>query len=383
MTGKRHSTTTAVALVCACAAAVLAAPGTAFASPAEPTPPSNGSLEKVRKEIERLYREAGTATDAYNAAEEKAEKQSEEIVRLARSIDKGQTKLDRLKARAGAAARAQYRGGGVPDEARLLLSDNPSRFLDGAGRLRQGQHATKAMLTEMSRTQADLKTYAKDASAQWRKLESNRKAKAEAKKKVKKKIAAAEKLESRLEKKERERLRKLEEEAALRQQSAWVDTGILKDAKGEATSPGKKAIAFATAQIGKPYQWAADGVPVPGATGATFTPGPDQVGKAMTVVVTASKPGYLDVPAEEEDEVGADGALLRRDARGLFDERLARQVPHLGTESLELQHDHLLAERMTLTIGRHLETLEGHLARPARWAGSRPTRDARRSPAAR
>jgi hypothetical protein len=38
-------------------------------------------------------------------------------------------------------------------------------------------------------------------------------------------------------------------------------------------------------------------MPVSGATDATFTPGPDQVGKAMTVVVTASKPGYLDVPA--------------------------------------------------------------------------------------
>ncbi|WP_030569094.1 C40 family peptidase [Streptomyces aureocirculatus] len=259
VTGKRHSTTTAVALICACAAAVLAAPGTAFASPAEPLPPTKRSLEQVRKEIDRLYREAGTATDAYNAAEEKAEKQSQEIVRLARSIDKGQARLEKLKARAGAAARAQYRGGGVPDEAKLLLSDSPSRFLDGAGRLRQGQHATKSMLTEMSRTQEDLTTYAKDASAQWKRLEANRKAKAEAKKKVKKKIAAAEKLESRLEKKERERLRKLEEEAALERQSAWVDTGILKDAKGDATSPGKKAIAYATAQIGKPYVWGAEG----------------------------------------------------------------------------------------------------------------------------
>jgi hypothetical protein len=34
---------------------------------------------------------------------------------------------------------------------------------------------------------------------------------------------------------------------------------------------------------------------VSGATEATFRPGPDQVGKAMTVAVTASKPGYLDV----------------------------------------------------------------------------------------
>ncbi|WP_079085999.1 C40 family peptidase [Streptomyces silvensis] len=260
VTGKGHSTTTAVALICACAAAVLAAPGTAFARPTDPTPPTKRSLEQVREEIERLYREAGTATDAYNAAEEKAEKQSQEIVRLARSIDKGQARLEKLRARAAAAARAQYRRGGVPDEAKLLLSDNPSRFLDGAGRLRRGQHATKSMLTEMARTQEDLTTYAKDASAQWKRLEANRKAKAEAKKKVTKKIAAAEKLESRLEKTERERLRKLEEEAALKRQSAWVDTGILKDAKGgDATSPGKKAIAYATAQIGKPYVWGAEG----------------------------------------------------------------------------------------------------------------------------
>jgi surface antigen len=43
------------------------------------------------------------------------------------------------------------------------------------------------------------------------------------------------------------------------------------------------------------YQWSADGVPVPGATGSTFVPGPDQVGKAVTVAVTASKEGYTDV----------------------------------------------------------------------------------------
>lgn len=343
MTGKGHSTTTAVALICACAAAVLTAPGTAFASPAEPTPPSNGSLEKVRKEIERLYREAGTATDAYNAAEEKAEKQSEEIVRLARSIDKGQTKLDRLKARAGAAARAQYRGGGVPDEARLLLSDSPSRFLDGAGRLRQGQHATKAMLTEMGRTQADLKTYAKDASAQWKKLEANRKAKAEAKKQVKKKIATAEKLESRLEKKERERLRKLEEEAALRQQSAWVDTGILKDTNGKATSPGKKAIAFATAQMGKPYVWGAEGPKSYDCSGLTSQAwaaagktiprtSQEQWKRLPRVDVKNMRPGDLIIYHKDASHVGlyvGDGAIVHAPRPG-------RNVTLAGAGSMEI-----------------------------------------------
>jgi surface antigen len=45
------------------------------------------------------------------------------------------------------------------------------------------------------------------------------------------------------------------------------------------------------------YQWSADGIPVAGATGSTFVPGPDQVGKTLSVAVTASKEGYTDVSA--------------------------------------------------------------------------------------
>jgi cell wall-associated NlpC family hydrolase len=264
VTGKRCSTAATVALICA-AAVVVTAPGVAYASPPSPTRPtdpaprSDSSLEQVRKEIEKLYHDAGVATDAYNAAEEKADKQSEQIVELAKDIADGQAKLKKLKARAGAAARAQYRGGGMPDEAQLMLSDDPGQFLDGAGRMRQGAKATKGMLTELSRTQDDLRIYAEDATARWKKLEANRKAKAASKKKIKKKIADAEKLESRLEKKERERLRELEKAAALKKQSAWVDSGVLKDVGAEATPRGKKAVQFATAQLGKPYVWGAEG----------------------------------------------------------------------------------------------------------------------------
>ncbi|MEW2163342.1 NlpC/P60 family protein [Streptomyces sp. NPDC007084] len=288
--GKRSLTTATLFLACACACAVLATPGVAYASPAPkptstgsprpaptpgaggaatpapgatatgtPKPVSNRELEAVRARLDKLYHDAAVATDAYNAAEEKAEKQSAEIVDLAREIVKGQAKLDELKDRAGAAARAQYRGGGLPPEARLWLSDNPQRFLDGAGRVRAGEHATKGLLGEMARTQQDLKQYEQDASAQWKKLEANREAKAEAQKKITKKIAAAEELESRLEKKEKERLAKLEEEAAYQAQSAWLGSGVLADIKSKGSAAGKKAVKYATDQIGKPYVWGAEG----------------------------------------------------------------------------------------------------------------------------
>ncbi|MCZ4508810.1 NlpC/P60 family protein [Streptomyces sp. ActVer] len=267
-TGKRSLTTTAMAL--ACAATILSAPGVAFAAPTPtptptPTPPrsstpaSTKDLEAVRKKLDTLYHDAAVATDAYNLAEERAEEQSTQIVGLARSIVEGQARLDHLKDRAGAAARAQYRSGGLPDEARLMLSDDPAEFLDGAGRIREGAQATKGLLAEMKRTQEDLEQYARDAAAQWKKLESNREAKEKAKKKVKKQIAAAEKLESQLEKEEKQRLAKLEQQAAYKAQSAWLGSGVLDEISGKASAQGKKAVEYATKQLGKPYEWGAEG----------------------------------------------------------------------------------------------------------------------------
>ncbi|MGW6153418.1 NlpC/P60 family protein [Streptomyces sp. NPDC055144] len=259
----RRSTTVMAAVALVGALTVLTAPGAAYASPARPAPPSTSDrstdLEQVRAKLDELYHDAAVATEAYNAAEEKAEKQSGQIVRLAKDIVAGQKKLDRLKSRAGAAARQQYRDGGMPPEAQLMLSDDPSRFLDGADRMRQGQHATKGLMGEMTRTQEDLQTYAQDATRNWKKLEAGRKEKARAKKKVKSRIAAAEKLESQLEKEERERLKKLEQQAEYKRQTAWLSSGVLKDIKGSASAPGKKAVAFATGQLGKPYVWGAEG----------------------------------------------------------------------------------------------------------------------------
>ncbi|CAM5608393.1 hypothetical protein STENM36S_03308 [Streptomyces tendae] len=168
-TGKRGLTTAAVTVVCAIT--VLAAPGTAFADPgpsASPSPSTSPGgpgasaapgatpgkdLEAVRKKLDRLYRAAASATEEYNAAEEKADKQNAEIVELAKKIVKGQEKLDGLKDRAAAAARAQYRTGGLPDGAKLVLSDDPEDFLDGTGRVIQGQRAAKGLLGPLTRAQ--------------------------------------------------------------------------------------------------------------------------------------------------------------------------------------------------------------------------------------
>ncbi|WP_329385960.1 C40 family peptidase [Streptomyces sp. NBC_01716] len=219
----------------------------------------DSKLEATRRKIDGLYSKAASATDAYNLAEARADNQSAELVRLASRIVDGQVRIDRLKRQAGAAARAQYRAGGLPPEAQLLLTDDPQLFLDGAGRIQRGQKATKDLLGQMTKAQDDLTAYTKKAGVEWTKLEANRLKQAKAKNEISRQIKAAKKIEAGLEKEERDRLLMLEQQEAAKAQAAWLGSGTLKDINGKASAQGKAAIAYATAQIGKPYVWGAEG----------------------------------------------------------------------------------------------------------------------------
>lgn len=55
--------------------------------------------------------------------------------------------------------------------------------------------------------------------------------------------------------------------------------------------------AWTPSDVALAYQWTADGAIVPGATGSTFVPGDDEVGKLVAVKVTGSKPGYTTASA--------------------------------------------------------------------------------------
>ncbi|MGA5652367.1 NlpC/P60 family protein [Streptomyces seoulensis] len=347
----------AVAVTVVCAVTVLAAPGTAFASapagPADPSPAPSASasatpapttapapvpdaeLEKVRAQLDGLYHDAAVATDAYNAAEEKTKKQSVQLARLEKRTDTARKKLAELKDQAGAAARAQYRDSGMPPMARFLLSDNPEHFADGAGTLLNGARATKKLIAETDRVERQLKRDTDDAEARWKKLERDRKDKAAAQKTIQGKIKDAEQLESRLEKKEKERLAELERQAARKAQTAWLETGVLKkqaeaaeaastSAEAKATSAGARAVAFATAQLGKPYVWGAEGPDSYDCSGLTSqawadagTPIPrtsqEQWKQLPHVDVTEMRPGDLVIYFADATHVGmyvGDGKII-------------------------------------------------------------------------
>ncbi|SCK05003.1 NlpC/P60 family protein [Streptomyces sp. WMMB 322] len=254
-TGKRRM------LVAVCTLGLLAGPAAGSAYAAAPRPDDGGarSLEEISKKIDRLHAAAESATDAYNGAQERVEKQQKAVDELTEKIESLRETRGKYRKTAGALARAQYRSGGMPDEAHLVLRRSPEEFMHDAMILRKGQQAAKGVLSTLAETESRLDEYAGEASEKLRKLEAAKKRKAAAKKKIEKDLKAAEQIESRLAAEELERLIELEDEGARARQSEWLESGVLDEISGKASKAGKRAIAYATNQIGKDYEWGAEG----------------------------------------------------------------------------------------------------------------------------
>ncbi|WP_405991011.1 NlpC/P60 family protein [Streptomyces sp. NBC_00986] len=243
-----HRAATAVALACALTAA------SQQGARADPQ-----TLTEVQARLESLYHRAEVATDKYDAADGRVKAQTRRVGSLTSQVRATEARLTRLNSLAGAAARAQYRGGGVPAELQFALASDPGRALDNAGLALQAQQNTQNLLTDLKTTKASLRTRTDEAAAELTRLRASRRAMATQRRTIEQHIAEAKALESSLAAKERARLADLEKNDADRAQAKWESTGILQKVGTDATTAGQKAIAFAVKQIGKPYVWGAEG----------------------------------------------------------------------------------------------------------------------------
>jgi len=238
-------------------------------------------------------------------------------------------------------ARAQYRAGGMSDEARLVLGGDPERFLRGADRVRQGQKAARGFLAELDRNRTQLDVYARRATAKWEDLEGQRKEKAAAEKTIDKRLKAAERTESRLAEEEREQLRALEEAAAYQRQTKWLDSVALEEIDSRASKAGKRALAYATQQIGKDYEWGAEGPKTFDCSGLTLRAwqaagveiprtSQEQWKQLPRIPVRKMRPGDLVIFKRDASHVGmyaGDGAMVHAPRTG-------RQITVEGAGSL-------------------------------------------------
>ncbi|MXM63494.1 glycoside hydrolase [Streptomyces sp. HUCO-GS316] len=251
---RAHGHRTAAALILLCA--LTATPQW----PARAAPdPGTATLDEVRRQLDHLYHQAEAATDKYNAADEKATAQQKKVDALNGRVKRAGQQEGRLRALLGAAARAQYRSGGLPAEVQFALAPDPEHALDNAALARQAQQGTQEQLTALETTRRELRTRTDAATAELSRLRASRSAMDENRDEIEKRIDAARALESQLQAKELRRLAELEKRARDRAQAEWVGTGILNEAGTEASTAGRKAIAYAARQLGKPYGWGDEG----------------------------------------------------------------------------------------------------------------------------
>ncbi|MEU1408211.1 NlpC/P60 family protein [Streptomyces sp. NPDC005728] len=312
---------------------------TAHATPSADDKPS---LEEVQKKVDGLYRQAESATEKYDAAKEKTAKERKRVDTLLDDVAKRTAKLNKAREELGSFAAAQYRTGAAsPDTATLLLADSPQDYFDQAqlmSRLTSRQKgAVDDYVTEQSAT---MKTR-REAVKSLKTLTQSQNDLKTAKSTVQKKLSTARELLSTLTAEEKARLAAIEkqkqEEAArkaaelAKQQAAAAQAAKQQSpssgstsnsgstsgsssgsGSGTSTSPSgstsatkaAKALAFARAQIGKPYVWGATGpgsYDCSGLTQAAWKAAGvslprttyDQVSAGTTVPLTDARPGDL------------------------------------------------------------------------------------------
>ncbi|MEU0979440.1 NlpC/P60 family protein [Streptomyces griseus] len=295
---KVRTTTPAVGLTTAALASVtLLSTQSATAAPAEPKP----AVEEVRNKVDALYRQAGAATQEYNRAKAASASQRAKVDTLLSDVAKRTEQINEARRALGSYAAAQYRNGGIAPMATFLLAENPQGYFDQSRLMDRATERQQKAVDEVRKQQASAAKQRAEAVESLETLTETQAALASSKKDVQSKLTEARGLLSRLTAEEKARLAELEreKEAEAKEKAARLAARQAAEAKeraaaeekareeaakesgggsgpgsgsGTGADPGtgsgagsgyaakaEKVLAFARAQIGKPYVWGASG----------------------------------------------------------------------------------------------------------------------------
>ncbi|MGW0644512.1 NlpC/P60 family protein [Streptomyces badius] len=295
---KVRTTTPAVGLTTAALASVtLLSTQSATAAPAEPKP----AIEDVQKKVDALYRQAGTATQEYNRAKAASASQQKKVDGLLADVAKRTERINEARRALGSYAAAQYRSGGIAPTATFFFADDPQGYFDQSRLMDRATERQQKAVSDFRTQQASAAKKRAEAVKSLETLTETQATLASSKKDVQAKLTEARGLLSRLTAEEKARLAELErkKEAEAKEKAAKLAARQAAEAKekaeaeekareeaaqesgdgsgsgsgsGTATGPGsgsgtdssyaakaEKVLAFARAQIGKPYVWGASG----------------------------------------------------------------------------------------------------------------------------
>ncbi|MGW0710575.1 NlpC/P60 family protein [Streptomyces sp. NPDC002643] len=258
--------------------AVFLSPTTALAAPQPPDPdpariapppdaPSPSSpipdarpLSALLTDLQRLYRETEEATEAYNATEEKLRKQRTVVARLDKRLAQARLSLLDSRGAAGRLARQQYQNSTteLSPYVRLLLARDPHTALRQGrliGQVARERAETVARMTGTEEATNALARRARAALDRQLTLTEHRKRDRDT---VRDRLTEVERLLASLTAGQLARIEKLERDTAAKAQRSLVASGALSTDRPPSRA-GAAAVRYAMAQLGKPYEWGAEG----------------------------------------------------------------------------------------------------------------------------
>ncbi|MGW5846700.1 NlpC/P60 family protein [Streptomyces sp. NPDC055254] len=246
----------------ACVAAALLVVAPAPAARAEPPPPAGGaeSVGALLTRLRGLYQKAEEATEAYNATEAALGSRAADERRLSAELGKVRTALASERALAGQLAREQYQSArGLSPYARMLLAGDPRAALDQR-RLAAREGARRAaVLRRLARGEKAAGSLAVEARKALDAQQSLAEQRRTSKEEVARQLKEVERTLAALTPEQLAQLGAREAADTAEAQRRLVDSGRLPARTGTPTAAGGAALAYAAAQIGKPYVWGAEG----------------------------------------------------------------------------------------------------------------------------
>ncbi|MEU3090166.1 NlpC/P60 family protein [Streptomyces massasporeus] len=248
-------------------------------------------------DLQKLYRKAEEATEAYNGTEEKLKRQRAETDRLDRALARARLSLHDSRGAAGRLARQQYQSStDISPYVRLLLARDPQHAIEQGhviGRLAQERADTMGRLTGAERKAHELARTARTALDRQLALTERRKKERD---EVRARLHEVEELLASLSREQLTDLAEFERKGIAKAQKEFMASGALggedeadevdeeaadgdedsEDAEDNGknragrgststvrtptpSAEGRRAVRYAVRQLGKPYEWGAEG----------------------------------------------------------------------------------------------------------------------------
>ena len=160
------------------------AAGSAQAAPKQTT-------AQLKAQIDKLNQDADTAVQKYDAAESSQKTLQKQVSTLQDQVARQQASVNAKAAVLGQVASAQYRSGSVDPSVQLMLSANPTEYLNQASTMSQVTDSQAATLDELRADQKTLDREKAEAESKLKQLDATSKELSASKAAVQKKLAAA------------------------------------------------------------------------------------------------------------------------------------------------------------------------------------------------